>query len=202
MHSLILRPPLLPTRPRRARHGAALLVLTLLSCAAQAQDAEPAGEPRRVFIDGARAASDVGLASVGVQLPWAWRKSFLGGELTGHWDAHIAHWRAPGGTAATERRNWTQLALVPTLRLRFHGGESAWFMEGGIGMSVLDGHYATQHKTFSTRFNFTDHQGIGFNFGAHRRHELMLMVRHVSNGGIRKPNPGEDFVQIRYGVTF
>ena len=195
--------PLFPSlHPRLAPRGAALLALALLSCAGHAQEAGQAGEPRRVFIDGARAASDVGLASVGVQLPWAWRRAFLGGELTGHWDAHIAHWRAPGGTAATERRNWTQLALVPTLRLRFNGGESAWFMEGGIGLSVLDGHYATRHKTFSTRFNFTDHQGIGFNFGDHRRHELMLMVRHVSNGGIRKPNPGEDFVQIRYGVVF
>lgn len=192
----------LPIQPRHVRRAAALLALALLSLTGHAQDAESAGERRRVFIDGARAAGDVGLMSVGVQLPWKLRRPLLGGELTGHWDVHVAHWRAPDGTAATERQRWTQLALVPTLRLRFRGGESAWFMEGGIGLSVLDGHYVTRRKAFSTRFNFTDHQGIGFNFGAHRRHELMLLVRHVSNGGIRKPNPGEDFVQIRYGIVF
>lgn len=160
-------------------------------------------EPRRVFIDGARAAGDVGLASVGVQWPWAWRRDLLGGELTGHWDAHIAHWRVPSGTAVPGgRRHWAQLALVPTLRWRWDGGRSAWFVEGGIGLSAMDGHYATRHKAFSTRFNFTDHQGVGFNFGAHRQHELMLLVRHVSNGGIRKPNPGEDFVQVRYSHAF
>lgn len=159
-------------------------------------------EPRRVFVDGGRAAGDVGIASVGVQIPWAWQRSFLGGQLTGHWDAHIAHWRVPPGRAEPGRRHWTQLALVPTLRLRFDGGRSAWFMEGGIGASVLDGHYATRHKAFSTRFNFTDHQGIGFNFGERRQHELMLVLRHVSNGGIRKPNPGENFMQVRYSHVF
>ena len=160
-------------------------------------------EPRRIFIDGARAASDVGLVSAGVQWPWAWRRDVLGGELTGHWDTHIAHWRAPSGTAVPGgRRHWTQLAMVPTLRWRFDGGRSAWFIEGGIGLSALDGHYATRHKAFSTRFNFTDHQGVGFNFGARRQHEWMLIVRHVSNGGIRKPNPGEDFVQVRYSRSF
>jgi hypothetical protein len=30
----------------------------------------------------------------------------------------------------------------------------------------------------------------------------MLIVRHISNGGIRKPNPGEDFVQVRYSRSF
>ncbi|RYF42071.1 MAG: acyloxyacyl hydrolase [Comamonadaceae bacterium] len=183
---------------------AVLAAMCAVPMPAGAQDAptHTAREPRRMFIDGARAASDVGLASVGVQLPWGWHRPLLGGELTGHWDAHIAHWRVPAGTAASERRHWTQLALVPTLRLRFDGGRSAWFVEGGIGLSVLDGRYATRHKNFSTRFNFTDHQGVGFNFGARRQHELMLIVRHVSNGGIRKPNPGEDFVQLRYGLAF
>lgn len=159
-------------------------------------------QPRRLFIDGALAARGVGLASVGVQWPWGWRSNFLGGELTGHWDTHIAHWRVPEGAAAQGRRHWTQLAVVPTLRLRFDDGRSAWFIEGGIGVSVLDGHYATRHKTFSTRFNFSDHQGVGFNFGARRQHELALVLRHVSNGGIRKPNPGENFVQVRYSRVF
>lgn len=191
------------------RRAAPLAVLVSLACtvlpgAAQDSPVRLSGEQRRFFIDGARAAGDVGLASVGVQLPWqSLRRPLLGGELTGHWDLHVAHWRVPGGTAASaDRRHWTQVALVPTLRLRFNGGESAWFMEGGIGLSVLDGHYATRYKRFSTRFNFTDHQGFGFNFGANREHEVMLILRHVSNGGIRKPNPGENFVQLRYSHTF
>ena len=30
----------------------------------------------------------------------------------------------------------------------------------------------------------------------------MLALRHVSSGGLHAPNPGENFVQIRYGVVF
>lgn len=142
------------------------------------------------------------MASVGVQLPWDWRRSFIGGELTGHWDAHIAHWRVSAGAAGPDRRQWTQLAVVPTLRLRFDGGRSPWFMEGGIGLSWLNGKFETREKKFSTRFNFTDHLGVGMNFGERWQHELMLAVRHVSNGGIRKPNPGENFVQLRYAMAF
>ena len=204
--------PLAPQRLRGACGYTVVVGLCALAVPAGAQESATAAalssmptaapQPRRIFIDGARAASDVGLVSVGVQWPWGWHSNVLGGELTGHWDTHIAHWRVPEGAAAQGRRQWTQLAVVPTLRLRFDGGRSAWFMEGGIGVSVLDGHYATRHKTFSTRFNFSDHQGVGFNFGAERQHELVLVLRHVSNGGIRKPNPGEDFVQVRYSRVF
>jgi lipid A 3-O-deacylase len=166
------------------------------------QGAAPTAESRRWFVEGARAAGDVGMAGAGVQWPWAWRRAWAGGELTGHWDASVAQWRVPLGTAAPGRRHWTQLALVPTLRWRGGGGWSAWFLEGGIGLSVMDGHYATRQKTFSTRFNFTDHLGVGLNWGERRQHELMLALRHVSNGGIRKPNPGEDWVQVRYSRAF
>lgn len=127
----------------------------------------------------------------------------MGGALTGHWEVHLARWRVPEGTAEPgAARLWTQWALVPALRWRPDQGRSAWFVEGGIGLSVMDGHYATRHKAFSTRFNFTDHVGVGVSFGAQRQHELMLLARHVSNGGIRKPNPGENFVQLRYSRSF
>ncbi|WP_338798892.1 acyloxyacyl hydrolase [Acidovorax sp. DW039] len=156
-----------------------------------------------MFLDGGRAAGDVGLASVGLQWPWTWRRSLMGGALTGHWEVHLARWRVPEGTAEPGvGRLWTQWALVPALRWRPDEGRSAWFVEGGIGVSVMDGHYATRHKAFSTRFNFTDHVGVGVSFGAQRQHELILLARHVSNGGIRKPNPGENFVQLRYSRSF
>jgi hypothetical protein len=187
------------------RHS--LLAALAMSCgatlaSAQALDAPGQPEPRRMFIEAGRATNDVGIAAVGVQWPWQWRREFLGGELTGHWEAHVAHWRVSAGAAAPGRRQWTQLSVVPALRLRFDGGRSPWFVEGGIGLSVLDGYFRTRQETFSTRFNFTDHLGLGLNFGERRQHELMLALRHVSNGGIKKPNPGQNFVQLRYSMAF
>nr|WP_311732042.1 acyloxyacyl hydrolase [Variovorax paradoxus] len=53
-----------------------------------------------------------------------------------------------------------------------------------------------------TRFQFTEQLGIGRNFGAQGEHELSLRLRHFSNAGIRKPNPGENFVRVRYLYRF
>jgi lipid A 3-O-deacylase len=34
-------------------------------------------------------------------------------------------------------------------------------------------------------------------FGPRDRYDVGLRLQHLSNGGIRKPNPGIDFVQLR-----
>jgi hypothetical protein len=39
---------------------------------------------------------------------------------------------------------------------------------------------------------------VGRMFGAERQHELVLRLEHFSNAGIDHPNPGENFVQLRY----
>jgi lipid A 3-O-deacylase len=43
---------------------------------------------------------------------------------------------------------------------------------------------------------------VGRSFGADRRHELSLRVSHFSNCGIETPNPGENFLQLRYATKF
>ena len=44
--------------------------------------------------------------------------------------------------------------------------------------------------------------GGGRNFGARQEHELVLRVEHFSNAGIKHPNPGENFAQLRYTYRF
>jgi Lipid A 3-O-deacylase (PagL) len=39
-------------------------------------------------------------------------------------------------------------------------------------------------------------------FGADGEHELALRLQHFSNGGIRRPNPGETFLQLRYAWRY
>ena len=88
------------------------------------------------------------------------------------------------------------------LRLRPAGGSSPWFIEAGIGITVMDRLYRSQTKKFSTTFNFVDVAGIGRSFGADRRQELSLRLVHISNADIKSPNPGENFVQLRYAWMF
>jgi lipid A 3-O-deacylase len=66
----------------------------------------------------------------------------------------------------------------------------------------MDRLYNTPTKQFSTRFNFVDNIGVGRSFGAQRQRELDLRVVHMSNGSIKHPNPGENFLQLRYAVMF
>lgn len=94
------------------------------------------------------------------------------------------------------------LGLVPLLRYRFGQGRSGWFIEAGIGVSLMDPIYRTSEKQFSTRFNFVDVAGVGRSFGSRRERELSLRIAHVSNADIKKPNPGENFLQLRYAVLF
>ena len=53
-----------------------------------------------------------------------------------------------------------------------------------------------------TRLNFSDNLGLGRTFGARGEQELSLRWQHTSNGGIRKPNPGQDLLLVRYAHAF
>ena len=66
------------------------------------------------------------------------------------------------------------------------------------GVNVLAPLYRSRDKRFSTAFNFGDHVGIGVQLGDDHGQELSLRLQHFSNAGIKDPNPGENFVQLRY----
>jgi hypothetical protein len=137
--------------------------------------------------------------SVGLAWDWDWQLRRRG-LFTAHTELLLSHWRADraGGGHASYR----QVTLLPLLRIRPDAGHAPWFMEFGIGASWLDREFVTAEKTFSTRWNFYDVIGGGYSFGAQRRHELGLRYVHVSNAGIRKPNPGADFLLLRYAYRF
>jgi hypothetical protein len=109
----------------------------------------------------------------------------------------IGHWRArdPGG-------DFTQVGIAPVLRLWPDDWGAGWFLEGGIGANAIAPRYANRGKHFSSAFQFGDHLGVGRRFGPAMEHELILRVEHLSNCGARDPNPGENFVQLRYQRRF
>jgi lipid A 3-O-deacylase len=165
------------------------------SSAAWPADLRPSG----AFIYGGVAERQSYSVTAGVYWPWEWRREFGRSELSGLTEAFVSHWsaRIPGG-----RHSLTQAGLLPLLRIRAQRGRSDWFFEAGIGVSLMDHAYHTRTKEFGSAFNFVDVLGVGRSFGSDRRHELGLRLTHVSNGSIKKPNPGENFLQLRYAVSF
>ncbi len=136
-------------------------------------------------------------------LNWNWGREFRVGSahLTGYWEASVSQWSYP--TADVRRAaGLVQLGLIPVFRWRPAQGTSPWFAEAGIGATLTTVAYQTDRKRFSTRFNFGDHLAVGRSFGRgygkERAHEFSLRLEHFSNAGIKQPNPGENFVQIRY----
>lgn len=177
------------------RRPALFICLALSAATAQAD-----WRPDRVFVQAGIAQK--GSAALGVGVTWesGWKRPWLGTELSGTLDLMAAGWRwdhTAGGDA-----HGALLALIPMARLRPDQGRSPWFFEAGIGLSVMDRHYRTPDKTFSTTFNFYDVVGLGRSFGAAREQELSLRLMHISNASIRKPNPGEEFLELRYSRRF
>ena len=182
-------------RPHPLNRAVALWLGATACGGALALDLQPGG----AFVQGGLGEHAQSITA-GVIWPWEWKRQGWGGEWSVQTEALISHWRADAFDGG--QQGFTQLGIAPTLRLRFDQGRSAWFIEGGIGLTVLDKNYHTPNKQFSTRFNFIDTLAVGRNFGERGEHELSLRVVHISNANIKRPNPGEDFLQLRYATRF
>ncbi len=186
--------------------GAVVSALALALLASQPALAQPAPQAGQadgpaLYLQAGRARGDTDALTLGATLPWkSFRHELWGSELSGHWDLYVSRWSfdaLPGGSGHS-----TLLGVTPVLRLTPEQGRSAFFVEAGIGATIADKRYRTPEREFSTRFNFASHLGAGLRLGARRQHEVMLRVQHVSNAGIKHPNPGNNFVQLRYALHF
>lgn len=158
------------------------------------------GSSRSFYIaPGGLTAHGTSSLTAGVAWPLSWGHSWQGVSFGAQFEGMASILRAP--QASGGRKNFVQLAVLPVLRAR-PGAASAFFAEAGIGVSFTDDIYTSRRKTFSTRFNFYDMLGVGMNFGAQREHEVGVRFVHLSNAGIKHPNPGENFVLLRYAHGF
>lgn len=175
----------------------ALMLAATVFASATAQAAGLA--PSAGFVEAAAADHRTYATTVGLIWPWSWKSDWLGGELTGSTEAFVSNWTT---RAEARREGYTQIGVVPLVRYRFSQGRSPWFLEGGIGLSLLDSRFVIASRQMSTALNFYDVLAAGRSFGIDNRHEVSLRLSHISNAGIKKPNPGQEFLQMRYAVRF
>jgi lipid A 3-O-deacylase len=169
--------------------------LFALACAAPFVAHAAGWVPDGMFIEGGFAPSSSHSVTAGAMWTWDWQARFGNTQATALTEVYVSRWSARGQSV-------TQAALVPLLRLRLDHGRSPWFMEGGIGVSMMDSLYRNHGKEFTTRFNFVDVFGVGRSLGADRRREVSVRLAHISNANLKQPNPGENFLQLRYAVKF
>lgn len=175
-----------------------IAVFSLLSTAW----AEPAPSRSHLAPDTFFVKTGLAEKAVAISLGVGWDKSdWLGSSLPealslafeveiGHWQTfHLRH----------EQAEFTQFGVTPMLRLPLAtAANHEWFVEGGIGCYFIVPLYHKGKKEFSTNFNFQDLIGLGLRYGKTRQNEVVLYVSHFSNAGIDDPNPGENFLQLRY----
>ena len=128
-------------------------------------------------------------------LPWSRQLNHM--KLSAYFEAGVGRWTTEDSGVSSW--SWvTQVGVTPVLRLQPSGAANRWFAEVGIGANYIVPIYQSQNKRFSTQFNFGDHVSVGRQFGERRQHEILLRLQHFSNAGIAHPNPGENFIQLRY----
>lgn len=119
----------------------------------------------------------------------AWRKGEPAApdwHLAGYWEFSAAIWDNHDESTA-------DVSATPVFRFQ----RDSIYLEGAIGFHLVTSHISA-HRTFSSAFQFGTHVGAGYRFGPARRYDLGLRVQHISNGGLREPNPGINFVIVRF----
>lgn len=139
--------------------------------------------------------------TVGITWPWDQPSQWGVEGLVGYWEASIGYWNPKSDPAGLFTRNSTQLGITPVLRY-YPYAQNQFFLEGAIGFNLITPVYRNGGKQFSTSYQFGDHIGLGLVFGSRAEHEITLRYQHFSNAGLKKPNPGEDFLQIRYSLHY
>ena len=182
--------------------SALVCIFAWLACpqaAAQTGDPET-GSRWGMYLQAARTPHHVATWTLGATRDWpAWRRSLWGAQVRGYWDVYASRWSARGLGGDF---NVTVLCITPSFRFTPDAGRSRWFLDAGIGATLSNHRFVTPEREFSTRFNFASHLGMGVMLGERRQHELQLRLEHVSNASIKKPNPGANFMQLRYVLHF
>ena len=128
-----------------------------------------------------------------------WDSGFAWGNPQGwqtrlQWEVDLARWDARAG------RNVTEVGVSPVFRLEKRGGTMVPFLEGSVGVRLVNHVSTSPEHYYSTAFRFSETIGFGLAFGKELDMEIGFRFQHLSNAGIKKPNPGTDFVTgyVRY----
>lgn len=126
---------------------------------------------------------------------WQWSRS---------WEANLSYWYLYKIEEDEEgEENLLELGLTPNFRL---ARDKAWdwgrpYLEAGLGLHLLSKvHIGT--RDLGSSLQFGTHAGFGIRFGHDEQYELAWRIEHLSNGGLKEPNPGINFSMLRIGYRW
>lgn len=115
-------------------------------------------------------------------------------------EAHVAYWDIREDRAA--HPDIWEFGLTPMFRFIKSAGWFRPYVEAGVGVRLLSHVRETQDRSFSSAFQFADTVGVGAQFGDHQNYQAGFRFQHLSNAGIKHPNPGINFSQLYVQYNF
>ncbi len=135
--------------------------------------------------------------AVGIQTPWP--ISFGDGPWSTFWQGELGDWFTK--KQGREYESSGEIAVGPVGRYYLNGAR-ALYLEGLINISFVAPRFWRDSEQQGTVFNFGGAFAFGYRFGQSETNEISIRSEHFSNGGLREPNPGRNFFQIRYAHAF
>ena len=137
-----------------------------------------------------------------LDLQWNWDATWFasdGTHVSGYWEASLATWNARDWRDISgSDRTIADVGITPVFRFEADS-RKGWFLDGGVGPNVLSRLYQNRRRDFSTAFQFGDLIAIGYQSD---RWTAGITLEHFSNGAIKHPNPGANFVLASIGYRF
>jgi lipid A 3-O-deacylase len=115
-------------------------------------------------------------------------------------EAHLAFWHSTADNAVN--KNIVEAGITPVFRFIKSSGLIRPYFEAGVGVRVISHPRITENYTMSSAFQFADMVGVGAAFGEHQNYQAGFRFQHLSNAGIKHPNPGIDFSQLYLQYNF
>jgi len=135
-------------------------------------------------------------------LQWKFQHALYESEsiaIKGYWDLSLAQWRGNSyQNQQGEHQNLTEIGITPMFRFQRPG--SKFYGEVGIGAHLLSELYDNNGRKLSTAYEFGSQLGIGYSLSP--RADVGLSIQHYSNGGIKHPNSGVNFVSMKVSYYF
>ncbi|RAS33170.1 lipid A 3-O-deacylase PagL [Paraburkholderia bryophila] len=115
-------------------------------------------------------------------------------------EGHLAYWDIREHPAS--HPNIWEFGLTPVLRFVKSSGSFRPYIEAGVGVRLLSHVDETPDRSVSSSFQFADMVGLGAQFGLRQNYQAGFRFQHLSNAGIKHPNPGINFSEIYLQYNF
>ncbi|MGC2519522.1 MAG: acyloxyacyl hydrolase [Burkholderiales bacterium] len=146
--------------------------------------------------------ASVNLFRVGVQ--WDWRKHLVemgSWHLGGYWESSFGYWS--NNSFASTHDHLIDYGFTPVFRLQPNNlTRFSPYAELGVGVHFLSHTSVSTQREFGSSFQFGDHVGAGVRFGDKGQYDIGYRYQHLSNAGIKGPNQGINYHQLRLQYHF